>query len=43
MEENFMRDSHRDIWKVAQTAEEAIELVFNTPLIDESIRRFAKI
>ena len=43
MEENFMRPAHRDIWKVATTAEEAIELVFTTPLIDESVRRFAKI
>ena len=43
MEENFMRREHRDIWKVATTAEEAIELVFTTPLIDESVRRFAKI
>jgi len=43
MEENFMRSEHRDIWKVATTAEEAIDLVFNTPLIDESVRRFAKI
>jgi len=43
MKENFMRDEHRDIWKVATTAEEAVELVFNTPLIDESVRRFAKI
>lgn len=43
MEENFMRDAHRDIWRVATTAEEAIEMVFTTPLIDESIRRFAKI
>ena len=43
MEENFMRDEHRDIWRVATTAEEAIDLVFSTPLIDESVRRFAKI
>lgn len=43
MEENFMRKEHCDIWKVAQTAEEAINLVFTTPLIDESVRRFAKI
>ncbi|MBO4611739.1 MAG: TIGR00730 family Rossman fold protein [Bacteroidaceae bacterium] len=43
MQENFMRDAHRDIWRVATTAEEAIDMVFTTPLIDESIRRFAKI
>ena len=43
MEENFMRNEHRDIWKVATTAEGAIDLVFTTPLIEESVRRFAKI
>lgn len=43
MEENFMRPQHRDIWVVATTAEEAVDLVFTTPLIDESVRRFAKI
>lgn len=43
MEENFMRNEHRNIWRVATTAEQAIDMVFNTPLIDESVRRFAKI
>lgn len=43
IEENFMRRAHADIWCVAQTAQEAIDLTFTTPLIDESIRRFAKI
>lgn len=43
MEENFMRPIHRGIWRVAQTPEEAVELVFSTPLWDTSIRRFAKI
>lgn len=43
MEENFMRKEHADIWRVAQTPEEAVEQVFTTPLIDESVRRFAKI
>ena len=43
MEENFMRPEHRDIWCVATTAEEAVDKVFTTPLIDESVRRFAKI
>ena len=43
MDENFMRQQHRDIWRVARNAEEAIEYIFTTPLIDESIRRFAKI
>lgn len=43
MEENFMRKAHADIWKVARTPEEAIELALTTPLWDTSIRRFAKI
>lgn len=43
MQENFMRREHRDIWCVARTAQEAINLIFTTPLIDESVRRFAKI
>ena len=43
MEENFMRKEHVDIWRVAETPEEAVEMVFTTPLIDESVRRFAKI
>ncbi|MCF0198991.1 MAG: TIGR00730 family Rossman fold protein [Bacteroidaceae bacterium] len=41
--ENFMRDVHRDIWRVAATADEAVELAFSTPMWDGSIRRFAKI
>jgi len=43
MEENFMRTAHGDIWKVAATTEEAIDLVFSTPMWDASVRRFAKI
>ena len=43
MQENFMRDIHRDIWRVANTPQEAVDLVFSTPMWDASIRRFAKI
>lgn len=43
MTENFMRDIHRDIWRVASSADEAVELAFSTPDWDGSIRRFAKI
>lgn len=43
MKENFMRPEHKDIWCVATTAKEAVDKVFTTPLIDESVRRFAKI
>lgn len=41
--QHFMREQHTDIWRVAQTPEEAIELALTTPLWDTGIRRFAKI
>ena len=43
IEDNFMRPEHAGIWRVATTAEEAIEMVFTAPLVDESVRQFAKI
>ena len=43
IEENFMRQQHGDIWKVAQTPEEAVELLYSTPVWDISIRKFAAI
>ena len=43
VEENFMRSIHADIWKVAATPEEAIELLLTTPGWDKSIRKFAAI
>lgn len=43
MDENFMRTLHGAIWHVASTPEEAIELIYNTPLWDPSIRKFAAI
>lgn len=43
VDENFMRSQHAAIWSVASTPEEAIELIYNTPLWDESIRKFAAI
>lgn len=43
IDENFMRRQHGDIWKVAQTPEEAIQLLFSTPVWDASIRKFAAI
>ncbi len=42
-EYNFMRKQHLDIWKVASTAEEAIEMLLTTPKWDSSVRRFAAI
>ena len=41
IEENFMRQQHGDIWKVAQTPEEALRLLYETPVWDISIRKFA--
>lgn len=43
MDENFMRRQHGDIWHVAQTPQEAIDLIHNTPIWDSSIRKFAAI
>ncbi|MDR0893051.1 MAG: TIGR00730 family Rossman fold protein [Mediterranea sp.] len=43
VKENFMRRQHGDIWKVATTPEEAIDLIYSTPVWDESIRKFAAI
>lgn len=42
-DQNFMRQQHTAIWQVADTPEEAIEMILNTPLWDPEIRRFAKI
>lgn len=41
--ENFMRRQHGDIWNVARTPEEAIELMHSAPVWDASIRKFAAI
>ena len=43
LEENFIRRQHGDIWKVARTPEEAVELLQTTPVWDASIRKFAAI
>ena len=43
VEENFMRPQHTDIWKVANTPEEAIDLLYTTPLWDKEVRKFAAI
>lgn len=43
VDENFMRRRHSGIWQVAHTPEEAVELVYRTPLWDTSIRKFAAI
>ena len=43
VEENFMRAIHADIWKVATTPVEAMELLLSTPKWDKNIRKFAAI
>lgn len=43
VEGNFMRKEHVVIWKVASTAEEAINLLYTTPVWNKEIRKFAAI
>ncbi len=43
IDEHFMRERHQEIWRVASTPEEAIDLVLSTPLWDASVRKFAAI
>lgn len=41
VDERFMRSQHAEIWRVAHTPAEAIELARTTPLWDKSVRKFA--
>lgn len=41
IDQSFMRRQHGDIWKVAKTPEEAVDLLYRTSLWDVSIRKFA--
>ena len=43
VDEHFMRPQHKGIWQVANTPEEAVELLYTTPLWDRSVRRLAAI
>ena len=43
IDENFMRDLHRDIWKVVATAEEVIPAIKSAPVWNKNIRKFAAI
>ena len=43
VDEHFMRIQHAAIWRVAQTPEEAVEMLFTTPRWDSSVRTFAAI
>ena len=40
---NFMRPEHRGIWQVANTPEEAVQLLYTTPIWDREVRKFAAI
>ncbi len=42
-EEHFMRPAHLDIWKVASSPAEALNLLYSTPLWNKGIRKFAAI
>ena len=41
VDEHFMRPQHAAIWQVASTPEEAIEMLYSTPLWDTSVRKLA--
>ena len=40
---NFMRPEHQKIWQVATSAQQAIELLYTTPLWNKDVRKFAAI
>ena len=40
---NFMRPEHGGIWQVANTPEEAVQLLYTTPIWDREFRKFAAI
>ena len=40
---NFMRKEHSAIWKVASEPEEAVNLLYTTPVWNKEIRKFAAI
>ena len=41
VDEHFMRPEHANIWQVAKTPEEAVELLYTTPWWNKNIRKFA--
>lgn len=43
IDEHFMRPEHGAIWQVASTPEEAVRLLYTTPLWSKEIRKFAAI
>ena len=43
IDEQFMRREHGQIWAVASTPEEAIQILYNTPKWSKEIRKIAAI
>ena len=43
IDSNFMRPEHQNIWQVATSAQQAIELLYTTPLWNKDVRKFAAI
>lgn len=43
IEENFMRPEHQKLWEVANTPEEAIDLLYKIPMWNKEFRKFAAI
>lgn len=43
VDENFMRDIHREIWTVVNEPEEVLDAIKNAPHWDSTIRKFAAI
>ena len=41
--QNFMRREHENIWQVASTPEEAVDLLYVTPVWSKEIRKFAAV
>ena len=40
---NFMRPEHQNIWQVAMSAQQAIELLYTSPIWNKDVRKFAAI
>ncbi len=43
VKENFMRPQHSEIWRITYSPQEALTAVLETPLWDQSVRKFAAI
>ncbi len=43
VDQHFMRPEHAAIWCVASTPEEAVDLLFSTPMWSKEVRKFAAI